>query len=153
MPKSSLGPISGRDSEYDAHPSTEAPAVNFSYVLVVGKSAVNRVVVSKIVERSGLKPVQDAPETAAKTFDLLQPGIVIVDGGATNDECDPMLSHLRDQRRASKRDTPFVILLSTKNCNAENMALGHVLDAIVAKPITTDSLQPVIDRLLERARR
>jgi len=32
---------------------------DFSRVLVVGKSQITRVVVSKIVERSGLKPISD----------------------------------------------------------------------------------------------
>jgi len=38
---------------------------DFSRVLVVGRSPVNRIVVSKIVECSGLKPIAEAPETAA----------------------------------------------------------------------------------------
>ncbi|TIU00605.1 MAG: response regulator, partial [Mesorhizobium sp.] len=37
---------------------------DFSKVLVVGKSSINRVVVSKIVEKSGLKPISEPPEAA-----------------------------------------------------------------------------------------
>ncbi|TIU92779.1 MAG: response regulator, partial [Mesorhizobium sp.] len=49
---------------------------DFTRVLVVGKSPVNRVVVSKIVERSGLKPTSESPEAAATTLRSLIPGAV-----------------------------------------------------------------------------
>ncbi|RUV25538.1 response regulator, partial [Mesorhizobium sp. M1A.F.Ca.IN.022.04.1.1] len=41
---------------------------DFSKVLVVGKSSINRVVVSKIVEKSGLKPISEPPEAAEKAL-------------------------------------------------------------------------------------
>ncbi|GLS34332.1 Response regulator receiver domain-containing protein [Mesorhizobium albiziae] len=133
------------------HASHELQA-NLSQVLVVGKSPVNRVVITKIVERSGLKPVSETPEEALKSLTLLRPGLVIVDGGAANSDCEDILAALRDRRRISSKNLPIIILLSTAAADAPALAIDHGVDAVVAKPITTESLQPVIDRLMSRAR-
>ena len=122
--------------------------MDLSQVLVVGKSPINRVVVSKIVERSGLKPISETPEMAAKTLRTLVPGAVILDGGADNKDCDALMSGIDAMRRASGRSLPSVILLSTKIGTPESLGLSSVVDVVVTKPITTERLQPVIDRLI-----
>ncbi len=53
-------------------------------------------------------------------------------------------------RRTSGQSQPPVILLSTRNGTPESLSLSSVVDAVVAKPITTERLQPVIDRLVRR---
>lgn len=121
---------------------------DFTRVLVVGKSPVNRVVVSKIVERSGLKPISESPETAATTLRSLIPGAVVLDGGADNKDCDALMSDIDALRRISGRSRPSVILLSTKSGTPESLGLSSVVDAVVVKPITTERLQPVIDHLI-----
>ena len=127
-------------------------APDFSRVLVVGRSPVNRVVVSRIIEKSGLKPISETPEAAAKMLRTVFPGTVILDGGVDNKDCDGLLARLASLRGACRHDAPSVILLATKaHCEADPAPLAGV-DAVVAKPITTELLQPVIDRLLERAR-
>ena len=55
-------------------------------------------------------------------------------------------------RRTSGKALPSVILLSTKNGTPESLGLSSVVDVVVAKPITTERLQPVIDRLVGRWR-
>lgn len=125
-----------------------AVSTDLSQVLVVGKSPINRVVVSKIVERSGLKPISESPETAAKTLRSLIPGVVVLDGGPDNKDCDTLLSGIDSLRRASGKSRPPVILLSTKNGTPESLGLSSIVDVVVAKPITTERLQPVIDRLI-----
>jgi CheY-like chemotaxis protein len=125
---------------------------DLSRVLVVGKSQINRVVVSKIVERSGLKPVSESPETAAKILRTLIPGAIVLDGGADNKDCDTLMSCIATLRRTSGKSLPSVILLSTRTGTSESLGLSSVIDAVVAKPITTERLQPVIDRLISRAR-
>ncbi|TGQ25185.1 response regulator, partial [Mesorhizobium sp. M4B.F.Ca.ET.214.01.1.1] len=65
-----------------------ARAADFSKVLVVGKSSINRVVVSKIVEKSGLKPISESPETAGKALAGQAPGAVSLDGGPDDKDCD-----------------------------------------------------------------
>jgi CheY-like chemotaxis protein len=121
-----------------------------SQVLVVGKSPINRVVISKIVERSGLKPISESPDTAARILRSLIPGAVVLDGGADNKDCDNLMSSIDALRRASGKSLPPVILLSTKNGTTESLGLSHVIDVVVAKPITPERLQPVIDRLIGR---
>lgn len=121
-----------------------------SKVLVVGMSPINRVVISKIVERSGLKPISESPDTAARVLRSLIPGVVVLDGGADNKDCDHLLSSIDALRRASGKSHPAVILLSTKNGTQESLGLSNVVDVVVAKPITPERLQPVIDRLTNR---
>lgn len=121
-----------------------------SQVLVVGKSPINRVVVSKIVERSGLRPISESPDMAAKTLRTLVPGVIVLDGGADNKDCDNLLSGIETLRRSSGKSLPSVILLSTKTGTPESLGLSSVIDVVVAKPITPERLQPVIDRLIRR---
>ncbi|MEV8645915.1 response regulator [Mesorhizobium ciceri] len=121
-----------------------------SQVLVVGRSPINRVVISKIVERSGLKPISESPDTAARILRSLIPGAVVLDGGADNKDCDNLMSSIDALRRASGKSLPPVILLSTKNGTTESLGLSGVIDVVIAKPITPERLQPVIDRLIGR---
>ncbi len=123
---------------------------DFSKVLVVGKSSINRVVMSKIVERSGLRPISESPETAGKALSGQVPGAVILDGGPDNKDCDGLMSRIDALRRASGRAQPSVILISSRIGTPESLGLSSVIDAVVAKPITPERLQPVIDRLVGR---
>ncbi|TGP48459.1 response regulator [bacterium M00.F.Ca.ET.159.01.1.1] len=127
-----------------------ARAADFSKVLVVGKSSINRVVVSKIVEKSGLKPISESPETAEKALAGHLPGAVILDGGSDNKDCDRLMSAIDALRRVSGKPLPAVILLSTSNGTPESLGVSGVVDAVVAKPITPDRLQPVVNRLVGR---
>ena len=121
---------------------------DFSQVLVVGKSPINRVVVSKIVEKSGLKAISESPETASKALRCLTPGAIVLDGGADNTDCDALMAAIDALRRTSGKPLPSVILLSTRTGTPESLGLSSVIDAVVAKPITPERLQPVIDRLI-----
>ncbi|UCI07260.1 response regulator [Mesorhizobium sp. B1-1-8] len=123
---------------------------DLSRVLVVGKSSINRVVVSKIVEKSGLKSISEPPETAAKALNSLVPGTIILDGGPDNKDCDRLMPDIDALRRASGKVLPSVILLSTRNGTPQSLGLSSMVDAVVAKPITPERLQPVIDRLVGR---
>jgi len=143
-----------RDDQSEKHPKpvarAGATAADFSKVLVVGKSSINRVVVSKIVEKSGLKPISESPETAEKALTGHLPGAVVLDGGPDNKDCDRLMSAIDALRRASGKPLPAVILLSTRNGTPESLGLSSVVDAVVAKPITPERLQPVVDRLVGR---
>ncbi|MFD2055148.1 response regulator [Mesorhizobium calcicola] len=143
-----------REGETPRHPNLVARGSSAetirdpSQVLVVGRSPINRVVISKIVERSGLKPISESPDTAARILRSLIPGAVVLDGGADNKDCDNLMSSIDALRRTSGTSLPPVILLSTKNGTPESLGLSSVIDAVVAKPITPERLQPVIDRLI-----
>ena len=145
-----------REGETPRHPnlvtrdSTTEAVRDPSQVLVVGKSPINRVVISKIVERSGLKPISESPDTAARILRSLIPGAVVLDGGADNKDFDNLMSSIEALRRASGKSLPPVILLSTKNGTTESLGLSGIIDVVIAKPITPERLQPVIDRLIGR---
>lgn len=123
------------------------PCADFSKVLVVGKSPINRVVVAKIVERAGLKPISEPPEAAEKALRTFTPGTVVLDGGADNRDCDALIAGIEAARMANGRRTPAVILLSNRTGTPQSLDLPRVVDVVVAKPITPECLQPVIDRL------
>lgn len=119
-----------------------------SKILIVGKSRINQVVVSKIVEGLGLKPIPETPETAARTLLVLIPGAIVLDGGVDNKDCDSLLPAIAALRRASGQSRPSVILLSTRTGTPENLSLSGLIDVVVTKPITPDRLQPVLNRLI-----
>jgi CheY-like chemotaxis protein len=148
MSKWSPQPDPGGADEAAAGGLGDATGSNLNSVLVVGRSQVTRVVVCKIVEKAGLRPVSEAPETAARPLAELQPAVVVLDGGSDNGECNSLLDPIAAQRRVSPWKTPRVVLLSNRNGSPEIVAPGGVVDAVVAKPITPESLQPVIGRLL-----
>lgn len=128
------------------------PEIDLHRALVVGKSPINRIVVSKIIERSGLKATAETPEAAMATLRKTLPGVVILDGGANNEDCDELMAQLAALRRMTGASTPCVILLSTRiGCEKRLQATGTI-DAVVAKPITPEQLQPVVEQLLESQR-
>ena len=61
------------------------------------------------------------------------------------------MERLAEQRRISA-PMPFVILLSTTNPSADQPPKGGTIDAIVAKPITPERLQPLIQSMVDRVR-
>ena len=125
---------------------------DLSRALVVGNSQINRIVVSKIVERAGLRPITETPLTAVRVLPLLFPAIVVLDGGADSTDCEAVMPAILALRRISGRSIPAVILLSNRNGSPESFAPAGAIDAVVAKPFTTDQLQPVVERLIGRAR-
>lgn len=129
----------------------ERPTADLSKVLVVARSPINRVVVAKIVERSGLKTLTEGPEAAAAMLRDTTPGTIILDGGTDNRDCDGLMSAIMSLRQATGTNRPSVILLSNKPGTPESLALPSAIDIVVAKPITPERLQPVVDKLAGRA--
>ncbi|WP_018426578.1 response regulator [Hoeflea sp. 108] len=130
----------------------QAPrSADLHQVLVVGRSPINRVVVAKIVERSGLKPVAEGPDTAAAALHKFAPGTVILDGGSDNRDCDGLMASIMSLRLETGTRLPSVILLSTKPGTPESLSLSSAVDIVIAKPITPERLQPVVERLVGRA--
>jgi CheY-like chemotaxis protein len=119
-------------------------------VLVVGRSPINRVVVAKIVERSGLKTISEAPDTAMAMLRKMAPGTIILDGGSDNKDCDGLMQSILSLRLASGTNLPSVILLSNRPGTPESLSLSSAVDIVVAKPITPERLQPVVEKLLGR---
>lgn len=133
-----------------AQSGSEYPA-NMSLVLVVASAPVNRIVVSSIVERAGLKAVACDPREAPMVLAQRGPGMVILDAGSDNSECQALLGELSRLRGTSGGKLPLVIVLSTATGAATPDFRPGAVDAVVAKPITPEGLQPVISRLIEQA--
>jgi len=152
MATSRVEPGFDQDRTFTGRGASSRLSPDLSRVLVVGKSQINRIVVSRIVERSGLKPVSETPVTAVRILPLIFPGLVILDGGPDNRDCDSVMAGIVALRRVSGRDVPAVILLSNRTGSPESLALTATVGAVVTKPFTTEQLQPVVERLLERAR-
>lgn len=144
------GARSGDDTDDDG--AVEASAGRSpGFALIVGRSRVNSIVVSKIVERSGLRWVSEIPENASKLLDGECPVLVILDGGSANHDCDDVLPVLISLKAASQAGLPAVVLLSTRNPSPDQ-SVPDVVDAVVAKPILPEMLQPVVERLMDRTR-
>lgn len=129
-----------------------AQYIDLGKALVVGRSPINRVVVSRIIESSGLRPISEEPETALKTLQSLVPGTIVLDGGADNRDCEMLMPPLQALRRQYGKNVPGVILLTPRIMSADDLAPHVAVDVAVAKPITPELLQPVLERLLERVR-
>lgn len=120
--------------------------------MVVGNSPVNRVVVARITERTGLRVLCETPETAYAALLAQRPATVILDGGADDRDCDILMETLASQRLESGGRSPFVILLSNRIPPPGNHATSGTIDAVVAKPIMPERLQPLIRDRMERLR-
>ncbi|HTV68189.1 MAG TPA: hypothetical protein VMF90_06595, partial [Rhizobiaceae bacterium] len=96
MPNSSFDSPSDSDEDRNLADQTGLKESDLSKVLIVGKSQINRVVVAKIVERSGLKCESAIPEETAQKLVSSRPCLVILDGGADNRDCDGLMAALVD---------------------------------------------------------
>lgn len=139
-------------SEDESPPHEAASGANFDLALVVSASAINRIVVSRIAEQTGLKVLGETPETATAALLSRSPGTVILDGGADDRDCDVVLESLTAQRRMMNNRKPIVILLSNTQQMPGHLPADHAIDVVVAKPVTPDRLQPLIRSLVERVR-
>lgn len=146
MTQSSLDPRRGQYLDTDSNTSDNS-VIDASRALVVGRSQINRVVVSKILEKSGLRPLSLDPEAALKALGAPLPGTIVLDGGADNRDCDALIPLLTQIRTGLGGNAPRVLLLSTRVASDEALAALPVVDAVVAKPITPERLQSVLDRL------
>jgi CheY-like chemotaxis protein len=151
MAKSRVEPGFEQDRSLPRRDPSACLTPDLSRVLVVGQSQINRIVVCKIVERSGLHPVSETPVTAVRILPLMFPGLVILDGGANNSDCDALIPGIMTLRKVAGKTLPATILLSNRNAGTERFSLA--ITAVVAKPFTTEQLQPVIDRLIGQARK
>lgn len=150
MTASRVEPGFDQDRNFTERDAAHGLAPDMSRVLVAGNSQINRIVVCRIVERSGLKPVSESPVGAVRVLPLLFPALVVLDGGPDNKDCDSVIAGVVALRRASGKNLPAVILLS--NRSGEPVSQRGVVDAVVTKPFTTDHLQPVVEQLLNKAR-
>ncbi|MEO9340061.1 response regulator [Mesorhizobium sp. SB112] len=113
-------------------------------------SPINSVVVSRIVTLCGLKATKNLPDVAIGSMWPQCPGTIILDDAHKAKGFDEILTHLTSLRTASEGQQPMVILLSTETRLDENAPIAGIIDEVIAKPITTEGLLPILDRLSKR---
>lgn len=118
--------------------------------LVVGSSSINCVVISRVVERIGMRVSSVAPWQATERVAREEPAIVILDLQPADGDCAALFEQLSAMRSRTSRSLPAVLLLSTANEAPGTIAAGPVIDMVVARPVTTDRLQPAIEALRAR---
>lgn len=140
-----------RRSRPDDQAFEAASPLRPGFVVVVGRSPVTLIVLARIVERARMKPVSESPETAGRTIEECRPAIVVLDGGADLRDCDAALDSILAQKRLTGGAAPFVILLTPNNYAHPAVEAGGTIDALIAKPITPERLQPLIEQVRDRA--
>lgn len=144
-------PHSNGDSAASVKSGTSDAEYRLDLVLAVGNSRIGNVVVGKIAERAGLKALATTPENAGEVLSSEKPATVILDGGADDNECNVVMESLAAQRTQSGGRLPVVIFLSSMDMSAPT-AYRNLVDAVVAKPVNPDRLQPLMQTLLAEAR-
>jgi CheY-like chemotaxis protein len=152
MPETNLGRRPGLGNGAGERRRADGQGTDLSLVLIVCSSPISRVVVSRIVEQTGLKTLCATPQHAVETLSARQPGLVILDCGPDHEEHHPVAPAIVDHRRASGSTLPLLIVLSTKRLQADS-PFANIADAVVPKPITPDALQPKIELLVAEARK
>ncbi len=130
-------------------PALMSQGLDGALVQIVSSARVNALVVSKIVERCGLKAFATGVGDAMAQYRDRLPGTVILDGGATNRECDDLLDALLTSACALK-GRPGILFVASRHLTEDEEAEFGPPDAVVAKPITPESLQPAIRHLVAR---
>ena len=149
MPTKNIDPIAPRDdAPRDA--IVGRAFVQPETVIVVSTSQVNLIVLSRIVERARLKAVNCEPERAGAHIARIDPLIVILDGGSDMRECDAALGPIAVQKRMSDGARPHVVLLTVQNMRPDAVDMGGLIDSLVAKPVTPERLQPLIETVRDR---
>lgn len=142
-------PVSGNDS--GDGPLLNAD-VDLGLVLVVASAAVERVVISRIVERTGYRTLSRALAEATPPPGHGLPALVILDGTA-GDESDRLVERFTRLRRPTGgAQAPLVILLGNAGPPERQVRASGIVDMVVARPITPDRLQPIIRDMMERLR-
>jgi CheY-like chemotaxis protein len=148
MPLRSLDTKTGGDPSSGAllghglgHPET---------VVVVSRSPVNLIVLSRIVERARLRAVNCDPSHADREIASRDPLMVILDGGPDLHDCDQALPSISARKSLSAGARPHVVMLTTRNMSGDTLDKGDLIDSLVAKPVTPERLQPLIERLRDR---
>ena len=148
MPNKNVDPIAKRE---DAHEAVVGQTLTQpETVIVVSASPVNLIVLSRIVERARLKAVSCDPERAGSHIARIDPLMVILDGGSDMRECDIALGPIAAQKRLSDGVRPHVVLLTVQNMQPDAADMGGLIDSHVAKPVTPERLQPLIETVRDR---
>lgn len=142
---------SDRDDMLDCSSASVDPPGQHALALIVSRSPVNRVVLSRIAERSVMKAACVSPEDAAQSIARMEPAMIVLDGGADLHDCDSAIQSVMAARRLSSGNMPFVVMLTPNNDRPDGASFAWV-DAYVSKPLTPERLQPLMERVRDSRR-
>ncbi|WP_367715937.1 response regulator [Nitratireductor sp. GISD-1A_MAKvit] len=121
-----------------------------SRALVIAGSPVSRIVLSRIARQACLKVHAVDPSEASQLLSTdageTSPGLVIIDIDAQMLVSNDVFQHIETLRRASPRHLPRVLTIVPHR--HEKRTDDGPVDAQVVRPVTPETLQPVIQRLL-----
>ena len=132
-------------ARFHDHEDTEAKPT----IVAVGTAPINLVVITRIAERAKLKAAALSPKEALHSLPLLQPVVLVIDGGVDNCECDTLLEAIHQSRQQSRNGHPRVLFLSTAPDAETQSRLQPMMDAVVPKPIVADRLEAVLASLAQ----
>lgn len=154
MTYTAAGTPVGSEPEAKAFDAMQCMA-DLSRALVIAASPINRIVLSRIAERACLKtasmdPGEAAHKLATPQASSPQPGMIILDLDTAFQDHDEVLAQIETRRRISPAGLPFVVAVvaTLQQVDLQSSAF----DATVARPVTPETLQPVIERLLATAK-
>ncbi|WP_309083380.1 response regulator [Chelativorans sp.] len=120
-------------------------------VLVVAASPINRIVISRTIERAGMRATTTSPETALDALGERRPAMVIVDEGGQEGLLTLLFGEIA-RLRAGDAGLPRVVLV-VEPSQQRGKSYGGIVDAVVVKPLTPEGLQPIVQRLADNGKR
>lgn len=125
------------------------PSFDLTLGLVAGRSAITCIVISRILARAGLRTITETPERAPEQLLARRPCVIVADGGIYNDDCRDLVEAVAGLRRATGTGLPVLVVLTATNTHPARVDPGGTVNAVVAKPITPEALQPIVEILLD----
>lgn len=110
------------------------------FALVVSRSPVNSVVVSRVVQDCGIRPVTSNPDNAIEIMRASLPLLVVMEVCQEPGVLTPLLSHISSIGNAP----PVICLINGSQAKLPDYAFR----AIAKMPITVDVFRPLIQACL-----
>ncbi len=133
--KSSRLPIANRAVAYKEH------AVNGPYGLVISKSPINRIVVSRILQDCGIKPAAMEVCAALALLQSSVPLLIVIDAGRDLAAFDTLFVNLETLGGGA----PPTIFLKQDH---EAGLPPYPFNGVTAMPVTVETFRPLIDNCL-----
>ncbi len=130
--------------------SPRAANTNRKSALIVSETQVNRIVVSRIVESTGMKTLSMTPPQALGQPQQQLFSLVVIDGEPGMALAAEIIKQYSTGPHLTDAGKPAIIFLSTSMTLPEGIETDAI-DAVVAKPLTPDRLEAEVVRLTSGA--
>lgn len=114
--------------------------------LIISQSPVNRIVITRSLERLLLKAEAVAPDQALFALEQNKPWLVVIDEQGSEEQMETFTKKVMQQRRGSEnKRSPLAMLIARSNDSKEQAS--QIFDAVLVRPVTPDVLLPTVERL------